>query len=217
LPERDDEGKGAIGVMDASGGGPAANGNRGGTSVSDLLLGIVDDARTIARQEVLLARQELTEGLAQAAKASGMLIAAGVVAVFAVAFLLTTLAWGLVGLGLPEWAGFGIVTLVLLLVVTVLALLGVRRLKRMNLAPARAQAELEGTVQHLRSEAQTTAGVVQAELRTTVEEARTEARNLSERLRGQTNGYTEQARAGVRRRVEEARRRRGDDVGGDRA
>lgn len=202
--------------MDASGGGPAAKGNRDGTSVSELLLGIVDDARTIARQEVLLARQELTEGLTQVASASGMLVAAGVVAVFAVAFLLTTLAWGLVGLGLPEWAGFGIVTLLLLLVVGVLAWLGVRRLKRANLTPARAQAELEGAVQTLRSEAQTTAGVVQAELRTTVEEARTEARSMPERLRVQANGYAEQVRAGARHRVEEARRRRGDDVGGDR-
>jgi ABC-type multidrug transport system fused ATPase/permease subunit len=203
--------------VDPNGGGPAADGDRGGTSggtsVSELLMGITDDLRTIARQEFLLARQELTEGLAQAAKGSGMLIAAGVVAVFAVAFLLTTIAWALVALGLPEWAGFGIVTLVLLLVVAVLVLIGVRRLKRTNLAPARARAELEGTVQHLRSEAQATAGVVQAELRTTAADARTEARTLQERLRVRANGYAEQARTQVQRRVEETRRRRGDDVG----
>ena len=46
-----------------------------------------------------------------------------------VIFLLVTLAYVLVQLGLQVWAGFGIVTLVLLLVGGIIALVGIRRSK----------------------------------------------------------------------------------------
>ena len=38
-------------------------------STADLVRGIADDATTLVKQEILLARQELTEGLAKVAKA----------------------------------------------------------------------------------------------------------------------------------------------------
>ena len=47
-------------------------------STGELLKGLADDTTTLIRQEILLARQELQEGLTASAKASAMLVAAGV-------------------------------------------------------------------------------------------------------------------------------------------
>lgn len=191
---------------------------RGGpASTADLLRDIADEATTLVRQEVTLAKQELTEGMAQTAKAGSVLAVAGVVGLFALGFLLTTLAWILEALGLPTWAGFGIVTLLLLIVAGVAGLIGVRQLQKAKVAPDRAKAQLKTTTDNLKAEAQTTAQAVQAELRTTAQETQQEAKALPARLRERINGYTEQARLQLRRRAdqqpEETRRGRGYDGG----
>jgi hypothetical protein len=144
-------------------------------STADLVKGIADDASTLVKQEILLARQELTEGLAKVAKASVLLVAAGVVALYAIGFLFTTAAWGLEALGLPKSASFGIVTLVLLLVAAILGLVGQRRLAKARVAPERAQAELRGTTADLAAEAKQAAAAVQADLSGSVKAAREEA------------------------------------------
>ena len=118
-------------------------------TTGELLRGIADDATTLFRQEVLLARQEMQEGLTATAKASAMLAGAAVLALYAVGFLLYTIG---VAIGGPEWLGFAIVTAVLLVVVLVLALLGRRRLAATKVAPERARAQLQATATELREE-----------------------------------------------------------------
>jgi hypothetical protein len=59
-------------------------------------------------------------------------------------FVLVTLAWALVALGLPYWAGFGIVALLLLIVAAVLGFLGKKKAEGIK-GPERAIAELEKT------------------------------------------------------------------------
>jgi hypothetical protein len=118
-------------------------------TTGELLKGIADDATTLFRQEVLLARQELVEGLAASAKASALLAAAGVLGLYAFGFLLYTIG---VAIGGPEWLGFAIVTAVLLIVVAVLALLGRRRLAASKVAPERAKAQLQATAAELKEE-----------------------------------------------------------------
>jgi Na+-transporting methylmalonyl-CoA/oxaloacetate decarboxylase gamma subunit len=193
----------------------------GPASTAELLRDIADEATTLVRQEVTLAKQELQEGLTQTAKAGSVLAVAGVVGLYALGFLLTTLAWILEALGLPTWAGFGIVTLLLLIVAGVAGLIGVRQLQKAKVAPDRAKAQLKTTTDTLKAEAQTTAQAVQAELRTTAQETQQEAKALPARLRERINGYTEQARQQLRRRAEasdqeqfeETRRGRGYDGG----
>jgi hypothetical protein len=132
-------------------------------STADLLKGIVDDAQSLLKQEVLLAKQEITEGLTVAAKGSVLLIVAGVLGLYALGFLFTTAAWGLEALGLPKSASFGIVTLVLLIIVGILALLGQRRLKATKVKPERAQAELKVATAELAAEARIAAEGVKAD------------------------------------------------------
>jgi hypothetical protein len=118
-------------------------------TTGELLKGIADDAATLLRQEVLLARQEMAEGLAATAKGSALLVGAAVLGVYAFGFLLYTIG---VAIGGPEWLGFAIVTAVLLVVVMVLALLGRRRLAASKVAPERARAQLQATATELREE-----------------------------------------------------------------
>jgi uncharacterized membrane protein len=118
-------------------------------TTGELLRGIADDANTLVRQELLLARQEMQEGLAATAKASALLAGAAVLGLYALGFLLYTIG---VGIGGPEWLGFAIVTAVLLAVVLVLALVGRRRLAASKVAPERARAQLQATATELKEE-----------------------------------------------------------------
>jgi uncharacterized membrane protein YqjE len=118
-------------------------------TTGELLKGLADDATTLIRQEILLARQELQEGLAATAQASALLAVAAVLGLYALGFLLYTIG---VAIGGPEWLGFAIVTLVLLLVVAVLGLIGRKRLAASKVAPERARAQLQATATELKEE-----------------------------------------------------------------
>ena len=118
-------------------------------STAELLKGLADDATTLVRQEILLARQELQEGLTASAKASALLVAAGVLGLYAFGFLLYTIGEAIGG---PRWLGFAIVTVVLLIVVAVLGLVGRKRLAASKVAPEKAKAELQTTATELKEE-----------------------------------------------------------------
>jgi Putative Actinobacterial Holin-X, holin superfamily III len=118
-------------------------------STGELLRGLADDAATLVRQEILLARQELQEGLTASAKASALLVAAGVLGLYAFGFLLYTIGEAIGG---PRWLGFAIVTAVLLIVVAVLALVGRNRLAASKVAPEKARAQLQTTANELKEE-----------------------------------------------------------------
>ena len=129
--------------------GPAGGGPSGEPTTAELIKGIAEDAQTLVRQEILLARQQVTEGAAAYAKAAALLAPAGVLALYLLGFLLFTIA---VAIGGPDWLGFAIVTVVLLVVVAVLGLLGMRRLRGVKLTPEMAKEELKETVDELKEE-----------------------------------------------------------------
>jgi hypothetical protein len=129
--------------------GPAETAPAEEPSTAELLKGLADDATTLVRQEILLARQELQEGLTASAKASALLVAAGVLGLYAFGFLLYTIGEAIGG---PRWLGFAIVTVVLLIVVAVLGLVGKNRLAASKVAPEKAKAELQTTANELKEE-----------------------------------------------------------------
>lgn len=118
-------------------------------STARLIKGLVDDATTLVRQEMLLARQEVVEGMAASAKAGSFLVVAGVLALYGLGFALTAVAWAIGG---PAWLGFLIVGGGLLLAAGALGMIGQRRLARSKMAPTRARAELRETATELRKE-----------------------------------------------------------------
>jgi Flp pilus assembly protein TadB len=101
-------------------------------SVAELVNSVITDGQALVKQQIELAKSELSYSAKQAAATSGMLIGAGVLGFLAFVFLLVAGAYGIVAAGLPVWAGFLIVAGVLLLVAAILGLLGRSRSKQVG-------------------------------------------------------------------------------------
>ena len=112
-------------------------------SLGTMVSGITQDLSTLVRGEIELAKTELRETAQTAARGGGLLAVAGVLAFLGFVFLLVTLAW-VISLWLPVWAGFGIVTLLLIIVAVILGLVGKKRLDEVQGIP-RSQASIEKT------------------------------------------------------------------------
>ena len=113
-------------------------------SLGTMISGVTEDLSTLIRGEIELVKTEARQSMQVVSRGGGMLAAAGVTAFLAVVFLLLTLAWVLVQLGLPTWAGFGIVTLLLIIVATILGLVGKKQLEQVK-GLERSQASIEET------------------------------------------------------------------------
>ena len=116
-------------------------------SLGSLVSGITEDLSALVRGEIELAKTEVRETMQTASKGGGMLAGAALFGFLGLVFLLLTLAWVLVQLGLPIWAGFGIVTLLLLIVTAILGILGKKRLDEVQAQGGlvRTQASIEET------------------------------------------------------------------------
>jgi MFS family permease len=105
-------------------------------SIGGLLRGILMDVRTLIREEVALARLEITE---QAGRARAAAISFGIAAVslaFGGIFLLIALAQAIADLlNWPTWAGFLIVAVLLSLVGVVTLSSGRKRLMTVQAVP----------------------------------------------------------------------------------
>ena len=94
---------------------------------------VTERAQLLVREEVELAKAEMTEKVTKLIKGAIFGIIAGVFAVFALIYLLHALSWGLwdlIGSGDDYWLGF-LITGVLILIVGIIAgLIAVRLIKR---------------------------------------------------------------------------------------
>lgn len=99
------------------------------SSIADLVMDAVRNAQVLVRTEIALAKAEIRDEGRRLGVGAGLLAGAAVAGLLALAFLLTTVAWGLSeGLAMPVWAGFAVVTVVMLLASLVLGLMGRSRL-----------------------------------------------------------------------------------------
>ena len=101
-------------------------------SLGNLVSGVTEDLSSLIRGEIELAKTELRDSAQVASKGAGLIAAAVGVAAMAGLFLLLTFAWLLVQWGLPYWAAFGIVTLILAIVAVVLGLIGRKQLQEVK-------------------------------------------------------------------------------------
>jgi Flp pilus assembly protein TadB len=129
------------------------------SSVAALVNSAIADGQMLVKQQIELAKAELSYSAKQAASTSGMLIGAGVLAFLAFVFLLVAGAYGLVAAGLPVWAGFLIVAGLLLLVAAILGLLGRARAKKIG-PPQRAISQAQETKALLSSRGPSASAVV---------------------------------------------------------
>jgi hypothetical protein len=125
-------------------------------SISTLVNSAIADGQILVKQQIELAKSELSYSAKQAAATSGMLIGAGVLAFLGFVFLLVAGAYGLVAAGLQEWAGFLIVAGALILVAVILGLLGRSRSKKVG-PPQRAMNQAQETKSALSARSSSTA------------------------------------------------------------
>jgi fatty acid desaturase len=92
-------------------------------SIKDLVAKAAAEAQRLAKAQTALLKTELSESSAKVGVGGGLGIATAVIAWFATLFVLLTLAFVLVALGLPIWAGLLIVAVLLIIAGAVTALL----------------------------------------------------------------------------------------------
>jgi H+/Cl- antiporter ClcA len=102
-------------------------------SLGDIVSEVSQKASLLVREEIELAKAEVQEKVKTLARGAGVGVAAGVFLVFALVTFLNALAWfinDLLDVQTAIWAGFIIVTLLLVLLAVVAGLLARRWLRR---------------------------------------------------------------------------------------
>jgi hypothetical protein len=123
-------------------------------SIPDLVRQVVTSGQRYAQAQRALVQTEMKRAGRDAGLAGAFAAVAIVMASMFLIFLLLTIAWGLVQLGLQTWAGFGIVALLLLIVTLVMAMLAVRKVQAVRGPQMALKTDAEQAVQDIRDIAQ---------------------------------------------------------------
>jgi len=122
-------------------------------TIGQLVADVTHDLQGIVRGEIALAKAEVTTGAKVLGKGAGLLAGAAFLGLLFVIFLLITFAQVL-AIWLPLWAAYAIVTAVILIVTTVLALLGRNALQSAEPVPERAIDQGQRTIAVLKGESE---------------------------------------------------------------
>jgi uncharacterized membrane protein YqjE len=103
-------------------------------SLGDVVTDVSTKASLLIREEIELAKTEISEKVTALAKGSGVAMAAGVFAVFALIYFFEALAWFfndlLETVNTIPWIGFLIVFGILIVLAGISAMIGIRWIKR---------------------------------------------------------------------------------------
>ena len=114
-------------------------------SLADVFQDIVANVQDIVRSELRLASVEIRQELAKAARAGKVAAAGGMLAIFALAFLLLAAVYGL-ALVMPPWLAALTVGIVLAITGSILISAGSKRLKLIHLKPEKTVASIRETL-----------------------------------------------------------------------
>src|SRR4051812_23685490 len=99
--------------------------------LGEIVNDVTSKAQLLVREEIELAKAEVTAKVSKLAKGAGFFAGAGVLAVFGLIYLFHFLAIGLADwLSLKVWVGYLIVTALIFLIASVLGFLGFRSVKK---------------------------------------------------------------------------------------
>lgn len=112
-------------------------------SIGDLLSDLTREMSTLLRQEVQLAKVEMTHNATEAGKNVAFIAVGGFIAYAGLLALIATLVIILATAGLPWWAASLLVTIVVLAIGGVLVMQGLNRLKQSSLAPTQTMQTLK--------------------------------------------------------------------------
>lgn len=120
-------------------------------TIGQLVADATHDLEGIVRGEIALAKAEITDGAKVMGRGAGLLAGAAFLGLMGLVFLFHTLAQ-VIGIWLPLWAGYAIVTAVLVLVAAILAMVGRKALQDVNPTPERAIDQGKQTIAALKRE-----------------------------------------------------------------
>ena len=99
--------------------------------LGEIVSEVTTKAQLLVREEIELAKAEVTTKVSKLAKGAGFFAGAGILAVFGLIYFFHMLALGFADwFGLKAWVGYAIVTVLIFVIVGVLALLGMRSFKK---------------------------------------------------------------------------------------
>jgi hypothetical protein len=99
--------------------------------LGEIVNDVTSKAQLLVKEEIELAKAEVTQKVSKLAKGAGFFAGAGVLAVFGLIYFFHFLAHGFADwFGLKVWVGYAIVTLLIFIVAGVLGLLGLRSVKK---------------------------------------------------------------------------------------
>jgi uncharacterized membrane protein YqjE len=120
-------------------------------SVGALVQSAMADMSTLIRNEIELAKTEMTRSAKKAGVSIAMFVVAGVLLALAGIYFFVAVAEA-IALALPRWAAFGIVTVALVLVAAMAGLVGYRMIKKIE-KPERTMESLRELPEVMRREA----------------------------------------------------------------
>lgn len=117
-------------------GGPATLGPQE-PSIGRLVADATSQVSSIVRNEIALAKAEVSVDAKKIGKGGALLAVAAITALFSLIYLLHALAWGLMALGLYGWASYAIVFALLILVTVICGVMGKKALSNVKGKPER--------------------------------------------------------------------------------
>jgi uncharacterized membrane protein YcjF (UPF0283 family) len=99
-------------------------------SLGDIVSEVSEKGSLLVREEIELAKAEMLAKAKKMGRGAGIGVAAGVFLVFALVMFLQTAAWGIVeAFDVQIWVGFGVVTLILVILGIIAGMLAAKWLK----------------------------------------------------------------------------------------
>ena len=123
-----------------------------GKNLGDIVSEVSEKASLLVREEIELAKAEVTQKVKTLGKGAAVGAAAGVFLIFALVMALQTFAWLLADIFDNVWIGFGIVTLLLIAMGAVAGLLAKKWLSSGPPTPDLAIGEAKATRESLQSQ-----------------------------------------------------------------
>jgi hypothetical protein len=120
-------------------------------TLGQLVASATQDISALIRSEIALAKAEIAVQAKKAGVGGGLLAGAAVVLFYSVYFIFITLAEGIQAMGLPRWASFLIVTVIMLIAGAILGWLGVRKMKTVQPSPDKAIGAAQQTVDGIKA------------------------------------------------------------------
>lgn len=106
-------------------------------SIGQMVSDVTTDLSSIVHNEIALAKIEIKSDVTRGGKGAVLLAVAAVAALYGLGFLLSAAASGIHALGLPSWLSILIVAVVLFIVAGIVAMVGIKNLKRVKGKPVK--------------------------------------------------------------------------------